>query len=625
MVQSRSFCVFTIVLVCASVAAAADFEFETVPFDEEHWQLARARVLEVDGRAAIAGTAFATGIEFVDGVLEVDIKVPSREARSYPGFIFRMTSPADAERVYLRPHRAPMYDDAVQYAAVFNGNAGWQLYAGDGATASTSMPTDEWFTLRLEIKGSRARVLIDGKEVLLVGELRHGARSGGVGLIGPANGAAVFSNFRWAAVEDLDLGPSTPVFDPPGSFTNWQVSKPFQFADVDPEHMPDLQGLEWTSVTSEKSGLVDISRHVASTVAGPPTVVARTTVRTASARTLPLQLGYSDRVTVFLDGKPVYRGISDYRSRDSGFLGVVGPFDTIYLELAEGEHELALQLTETFGGWGFLCRDGSVVDFAAGVGEQWRSSGFAVPESVLYDPQRKLIYVSNNDGFRLGGEGGQHLSRIDNKGVVLDEVWVEGLTNPTGLAWRGEKILAVERRSVAVIDPTAAAVTSRIPIPEGRLLNDIAVASDGTAYVSDSQAGLIYRITSEGVVEKWLKLDPGLNPNGVCVVGTKLMIGLNPVHRLVAADLSDGALSDVAVLPAGRVDGIEALADGSLVVSLGEGHLIRVAGDGSVKSVINASNQDHPFADIDVTPEGDRVFVPTYYSGTVAAYSLPKF
>ena len=42
-------------------------------------------------------------------------------------------------------------------------------------------------------------------------------------------------------------------------------------------------------------------------------------------------------------------------------------------------------------------------------------------------------------------------------------------------------------------------------------------------------------------------------------------------------------------------------------------------------SLINASNLDHPFADIEVTPGGEMLFVPSFYSGTVAAYSLPGF
>jgi sugar lactone lactonase YvrE len=223
----------------------------------------------------------------------------------------------------------------------------------------------------------------------------------------------------------------------------------------------------------------------------------------------------------------------------------------------------------------------------------------------------------------MGGEGGQHLSRISSDGALLDEVWVGGLANPTGLAWRGDKVLVVERRSVAIIDPATAEVTKRIPIPEGRLLNDIAVAPDGTVFVSDSRAGLIYRVGADDQAEKWLELDAGLNPNGVCIDGGKLYVGLNPVHRIIAVDLEDRSIEDHALLPPGLADGIEALGDGALAVSQTDGRLLRVTADGGVDALIDASGLDHPFADFDIAEAAGLVLVPTYYTGHVVAYSLP--
>jgi len=51
-----------------------------------------------------------------------------------------MESEQDHERVYLRPHRAGLYPDALQYTPTFNGLAGWQLYNGDGCTALVTLP-----------------------------------------------------------------------------------------------------------------------------------------------------------------------------------------------------------------------------------------------------------------------------------------------------------------------------------------------------------------------------------------------------------------------------------------------------------------------------------------------------
>ena len=70
-----------------------------------------------------------------------------------------------------------------------------------------------------------------------------------------------------------------------------------------------------------------------------------------------LTIGYSDDVSVFLNGKILYRGRSAQGFRDPGFLGIVNPEnDAVYLPLKKGKNELVLALSELGGGWGFLCR-----------------------------------------------------------------------------------------------------------------------------------------------------------------------------------------------------------------------------------------------------------------------------
>ena len=70
-----------------------------------------------------------------------------------------------------------------------------------------------------------------------------------------------------------------------------------------------------------------------------------------------LYLGYSDEVSVFLNGKILFRGRSAQNFRDPGFLGIVNPEnDTVYLPLKKGSNELMLAVSELGGGWGFVCR-----------------------------------------------------------------------------------------------------------------------------------------------------------------------------------------------------------------------------------------------------------------------------
>ena len=70
-----------------------------------------------------------------------------------------------------------------------------------------------------------------------------------------------------------------------------------------------------------------------------------------------LYVGYSDDVSVFLNGRILFRGRSAQNFRDPGFLGIVNPEnDAVYLPLKKGANELMLAVSELGGGWGFICR-----------------------------------------------------------------------------------------------------------------------------------------------------------------------------------------------------------------------------------------------------------------------------
>ncbi len=72
-----------------------------------------------------------------------------------------------------------------------------------------------------------------------------------------------------------------------------------------------------------------------------------------------LSLGYSDEVSVLLNGRILYRGRSAQSFRDPGFLGIVSADDdALYLPLHKGSNELVLALSELGGGWGFVARLG---------------------------------------------------------------------------------------------------------------------------------------------------------------------------------------------------------------------------------------------------------------------------
>ena len=84
------------------------------------------------------------------------------------------------------------------------------------------------------------------------------------------------------------------------------------------------------------------------------TVFAATTLPADKAGTLRIRFGYSDRVVAFLNGRPIYRGISQFASRDVRFLGAIGLFDELYVPVHAGDNELRFAVSEDFGGWGVV-------------------------------------------------------------------------------------------------------------------------------------------------------------------------------------------------------------------------------------------------------------------------------
>ncbi len=166
---------------------------------------------------------------------------------------------------------------------------------------------------------------------------------GRVGMLvgGPDVHVAEFSYAEDAAFRAPPPSAPQPV---PGALRHWEVSEAFPEAAVG-------EPRTWTPIESEPSGLVDLAR-VQGIRDGKNTVLARTTISASQSETRLLELGFSDRAVVSLNGRAIYRGDDRYRSRDYRFLGSIGWYDALYLPLDAGENELVVAVSEDFGGWG---------------------------------------------------------------------------------------------------------------------------------------------------------------------------------------------------------------------------------------------------------------------------------
>ena len=349
-----------------------------VPPDTTHWTLeGQAAVREFMGRTGVyvdGGAAILNQFELRDGVIDVDVATSA--ARGFFGFMIRVDSLGSfGEEIYLRTHESGQAD-AIQYTPILNTGRNWQLYNGPGFTGAVDIPRNEWFHLRLVVTGAQAKLYVKdmGTPALVMDDLKSGARSGQVALYSLI-GATYFSNFEIRKTTNAPWQRHLPPMAP-GAITKWSLSPSYDALSRDLEHpltQAESDTMRWQDVEAEPPGLVPINRYRQSPhprvsfqsdfstrlqpQPGMRVVYARTHIASDRNQVRKLMIGYSDDVSVFLNGKILWRGRSAQGFRDPRFLGIVNPEnDTVYLPLEQGDNELVLAVSELGGGWGYICR-----------------------------------------------------------------------------------------------------------------------------------------------------------------------------------------------------------------------------------------------------------------------------
>lgn len=340
-----------------------------VSFEDPAWDFSHAsesRVEDHKGRKSLylKGKVFYDKINLTDGVVEVDVTTPV--PRAFAGILFRTQSPTEHEEMYIRLHKSGS-PDAIQYTPVYKDVAAWQLYGPGDGWGMAAFDKDQWIPLRIEFSGNEVKIFAgQSNDAVLITHLRRDDAGGGLGLWSLFG--AYFSNFRYSEDVKSDLNAPEPVREP-GVIKNWSLSQAFWAHDVNLTESPSDADINWSTVESESSGLVNLSRYLPEDDlrdlpsdgdfdAGQAAIgaYAKTIITSESHQIKKLHFGYSDDVVISLNGKPVYTGKSGFRARDPLFQGMIGYHDAVFLDLKEGDNELVFAVTETFGGWGLMAK-----------------------------------------------------------------------------------------------------------------------------------------------------------------------------------------------------------------------------------------------------------------------------
>lgn len=357
----RSAMALGIITTLLNMNAAAQDAATSIEYGGYTWDVTaeRAEAVTYKGKPALAvekGGLWADDANFSDGVISFKVAYP--EHRAFIGAAWRIQDRTTYEEMYFRAHlnNTP---DTVQYTPVNNGRAAWQIYSDGNALAPANQNYDDWNDVKIVVQGDRADIYFNSDvPVLHIPDLKNDLSAGGL-LLRSANRSDDTTYFADLEIRPLkpneatsgSAKPAKPV--PDGLVQSWRVSSPIaETVLADHSHLPDDLELTWQDLAVESNGIANLGRLYAPSE-GNNTVLVKTTLTVTEAQIAEMRFGFSDRVRLYLNGDLIFAGNDGFRTRDYRFLGLIGFYDSVGLNLVPGENQIVAAVSETFGGWGW--------------------------------------------------------------------------------------------------------------------------------------------------------------------------------------------------------------------------------------------------------------------------------
>lgn len=241
-------------------------------------------------------------------------------------------------------------------------------------------------------------------------------------------------------------------------------------------------------------------------------------------------------------------------------------------------------------------------------------------ESVLYDEQRDVLYVSNINGAPDGKDGNGFISKVGLDGKVQEHQWVKGLNAPKGLGMFENKLYVADIDRVVEIDVLSGKITKTFAVEGAKFLNDVTVDTTGRVYVSDTGAGTIM-LLENGRLSKWMEnIDA---PNGLLSEGGKMQMLTWSGQTINTIDVATREVT-VNIDSVENLDGIEAMGDGSYILSSWNGMIHYVDPSWKNTMVLDLRADSVNSADIEYIQARNLLLVPTFFKNTLRAYEVSK-
>ncbi len=260
----------------------------------------------------------------------------------------------------------------------------------------------------------------------------------------------------------------------------------------------------------------------------------------------------------------------------------------------------------------------------------WELDGLSNPESVVYDPQLNILFVSNVNGGPNDKDNNGFISIVSINGNMLNEKWVEGLNAPKGLALHDRTLYVADIDELVAIDVEHGRITNRYKVDDAKFLNDVTAADNGDVYVSDMVLNRIHKLNGDDF-QIWIESEELENPNGLHFTEDDIIVGswgkmTDGFATEVAGHLKRISINTKNISPigdgspVGNLDGVEGSDEtGFYVTDWLNGGLFYIEANGNTTKLLELSQGS---ADHELIKKKNMILIPMMKDNKLLSYKI---